>query len=105
MGMYWLGFGLITTFYPPLMDLFQTETGIAAKSDFSNHVWMHGGLDIIAFCVLLFGLSRSAVSASLIKAVAVAALMPTIAIFYSLLPDIDIGSRVTTTEIGDGLTE
>ena len=32
MAAYWLVFGLITTFYPALMDLFQTAEGVAAKS-------------------------------------------------------------------------
>ena len=48
----WLIFGLITTFYVPLMDLFQTRRGSPPKTPFSSHVWFHGGLDILALCVL-----------------------------------------------------
>lgn len=85
MCLYWLVFGLITTFSPSLMDMFQTEEGINAKTAFSNHVWTHDGLDIIAFCIILFALSRETVSRNILRAVALAALMPTIGIFYSLI--------------------
>jgi len=85
MAVYWLVFGLITIFYPALMDMFQTENGISAKTTFSNHVWLHGGFDIVALCVLLFALSREAVSRNVLVATAFAALMPAIAITYSLL--------------------
>ena len=85
MGVFWLIFGLITTFYAPLMDLFQTSEGVAAKTAFSTHVWMHGGLDILAFCVLLFALSTLPPSRTMLRAAAVAALGPTIAIVWSLL--------------------
>ena len=85
MGLFWLVFGLITTFSPSLMDMFQTEEGINAKTAFSNHVWAHDGLDIIAFCIILFALSRETISRNMLRAVALAALMPTIGIFYSLL--------------------
>lgn len=85
MGSYWLVFGLITTFYPPLMDLFQTSEGVAAKSAFSNHVWFHGGLDILSLCALLFALSMSPPSRTLLRAAALAALGPTIAIAWSLV--------------------
>ena len=85
MAVYWLIFGMITTFYAPLMDLFQTSEGIAAKTPFSTHVWMHGGLDILSFCVLLFALSTLPPSRTMLRAAAVAALGPTIAIVWSLL--------------------
>src|SRR5215467_11958040 len=84
MGAYWLVFGLITIFHPKLMDLFQTENGVNAKTSFSDHVWLHGGFDIVALCVLLFALSREKVSRNVLRATALAALMPTIAIAYSL---------------------
>ena len=48
MGVYWMGFGLITILYPPLMDLFQTAEGVEAGTEFSDHVWMHGGFDILS---------------------------------------------------------
>jgi len=86
MTVFWLVFGLITTFYPQLMDLFQTEQGVNAKTAFSNHIWRHDGLDIIAVCILLFSLSRQAtLPANLIRAAALATLMPVIAIAYSLM--------------------
>jgi hypothetical protein len=84
MASYWMVFGLITAFFPNLMDLFQTSAGVGAKTPFSDHVWFHGGLDILAFCVLLFALARETPSAKLVGAVGVAALMPTLAIGYSL---------------------
>lgn len=82
---YWLVFGLITIFYPKMMDIFQTQAGVGAKTIFSNHVWLHGGFDILALCVLLFVLAGESVSRNLLRATAVAALMPTIAIFWSLV--------------------
>jgi hypothetical protein len=85
MGAYWLVFGLITILYPKMMDMFQTENGIGAKTLFSNHVWLHGGFDIVTLCILLFALSGEVVSRRLLRATAIAALMPTIAIFYSLI--------------------
>ena len=85
MALYWMVFGLITAFYPRLMDLFQSAEGVGAKTPFSNHVWFHGGLDILAFCILLFALAREAPSSRVVGAVGVAALMPTLAIGYSFL--------------------
>jgi hypothetical protein len=85
MTTYWAVFGLITIFYPSIMDLFQTSTGVNSKTDFSNHVWLHGGFDIIALCILLFALSREKVSRNVLLATAFAALMPTTAITYSLV--------------------
>jgi hypothetical protein len=87
MAAYWLIFGLITTFYPALMDLFQTTEGIAAKTAFSDHVWMHGGLDILSVSILVFALSLApaSISALMLRAAGLAALMPAIAIAISLL--------------------
>src|SRR5258707_590062 len=85
MTAYWLVFGLITIFHPPLMDLFQTDQGINAKTGFSNHVWAHGGFDIVALCILLFALSRETVSRNILRATALAALMPSTIIAYSLI--------------------
>jgi hypothetical protein len=67
------------------MDLFQTPAGVNAKTAFSNHVWMHGGLDIISLCILLFALSGETVNRKIVRATALAALMPTLAITYSLI--------------------
>ncbi len=85
MGAYWLVFGLITTFYIRIMGLFQTSEGVAASSAYSNHVWFHGGLDILALCVLLFALPTQPPSRTMLRAAAVAALGPTIAIAWSLV--------------------
>ncbi len=85
MGIYWLVFGLITIFYPKLMDLFQTEAGVNAKTTFSDHVWRHDGFDIVALSILLFALSREMVSRNILRATALAALMTTIAIVSSLM--------------------
>src|SRR5437868_11547590 len=85
MAIFWFVFGLITTFAPGLMDMFQTQEGINAKTAFSNHVWSHDGLDIIAFCIILFALSRENISRNVLTAIAIAALMPTIGIAYGLI--------------------
>jgi hypothetical protein len=85
MALYWLIFGLITTFYPKLMDLFQTETGINSKTAYSDHVWRHDGFDILGLSVLLFVLSRETVSRNLLRATALVALLTTIAIISSLV--------------------
>jgi hypothetical protein len=83
MSLFWLVFGLITAFYPALMDLFQTSEGVAAKTIYSNHIWSHDGFDIIAFCILLYTLAGEVPSRRMIRGVAIAASMPAIAIFYS----------------------
>jgi nitrate reductase NapE component len=85
MGAYWLVFGLITTFYVQIMDLFQSPEGVAAKTAFSTHVWLHGGLDLLSLCVILFALSTQSPSRTMLRAAAVAALGPTIAIAWSLV--------------------
>jgi hypothetical protein len=84
-AIYWGGFGLVTTFYPDLMDLFLSDKGVTKSTEFSNHVWMHGGIDILALVIILLALSRETLSKNTIVATAFAALLPTIAIFYSLL--------------------
>ena len=85
MAAFWFIFGMITTFYPPLMNLFQTEAGINAVTTYSDHIWRHDGFDIIAISVLLFALSRETVSRNILRAAAVVALLVTIAITSSLL--------------------
>ena len=85
MATFWLVFGLITTFYPALMNMFQTETGITAVTSYSDHIWRHDGFDIIAISVLLFALSRETVSRNILRATAVVALLVTIAIISSIL--------------------
>ena len=85
MAAFWLVFGLITTFYPALMNMFQTETGISAVTAYSDHIWRHDGLDIIAISVLLFALSREAASRNMLRAASIVALLVTFAIISSLL--------------------
>ena len=85
MAAFWFVFGMITTFYPSLMNMFQTETGISAVTTYSDHIWRHDGFDIIAVSVLLFALSRETVSRNMLKAATVVALLVTIAIISSLL--------------------
>ena len=43
MAAFWFVFGMITTFYPALMNMFQTETGISAVTIYSDHIWRHDG--------------------------------------------------------------
>ena len=85
MGAYWVVFGLITTFYVRIMDLFQTSEGAAAGTAFSDHVWFHGVLDILALCMLLFAFSTQPPSRTMLRAAALATLGPTIAIAWSLV--------------------
>ena len=85
MAAFWLVFGLITTFYPALMNMFQTETGISAVTTYSDHVWRHDGLDIIAISVLLFALSRETVNRHILRATIIVALLVTFAIISSIL--------------------
>jgi hypothetical protein len=85
MAAFWLVFGLITTFYPRLMELFMTDEGKDATGEFSDQVWLHGGLDILSVSVLLAALSMVPSTRVTLGAAAVAALMPTAAILYTLL--------------------
>ena len=85
MAAFWLIFGIITTFFPQLMNLFQTDTGISAVTTYSDHIWRHDGFDIIAISVLLYALSRETVSRNMLTAAAIVALLVTLAIISSLL--------------------
>jgi hypothetical protein len=85
MAAFWFVFGIITTFFPALMNMFQTEAGINAVTSYSNHIWRHDGFDIIAISVLLFALSRETVSRNILRATAIVALLVTIAIMSSML--------------------
>ncbi len=85
MAVYWLIFGLITTFLPALMDMFQTEAGINAKTVYSNHIWRHDGFDILSISVLLFALSRQTAARTMVLAAAIVGLLVSIAIFLSLV--------------------
>jgi hypothetical protein len=85
MAAFWFIFGLITTFFPALMNMFQTETGINAVTDYSNHIWMHDGFDIISISVLLFAVTRETISRNMVRAAAIVATLVTIGISCSLL--------------------
>ena len=85
MAAFWLVFGLITTFYPALMNMFQTEAGLNAVTTYSNHIWRHDGFDIIAISVLLFALSREKVSRNILWAAITVAMLVTVAILSSML--------------------
>ena len=83
MSIFYLGFGMITLFYPKMMQMFQSPEGIAAGSSFANNIWMHEGLDILSVALILFVLSRNAVTPAILRTAAIVALMPFIAIVYS----------------------
>lgn len=85
MAIFWLLFGLGTTFYPRMMQLFMTPEGISASTAFSDQVWLHEGLDILSVCLLLFALSKLPVTKTTIRLAATVGLMPTAAVIYSIL--------------------
>ena len=85
MAIFWLGFGLGTTFYPRMMQLFMTPAGIAASTAFSDQVWLHGGLDILSVCLLLVALSTVSATKTTLRLVAAVGLLPTAAIVYTLV--------------------
>src|SRR5258708_5841509 len=85
MAAYWLVFGLVTIFSPSIMNLFQSAEGIGSHTALSDHVWMHRGFDMLSVSVLVFALWQASISRLMLRAVGVAALMPAIAIGYSLI--------------------
>ena len=85
MAIFWAVFGLITTFVPQLMELFMTDEGVAATSAFSDQVWLHGGLDILSVCLLLWFVSTRPTTPTGLRVAAVVALMPTAAIVWTLV--------------------
>src|SRR5918995_2791091 len=80
MVLFWLAFGLGTTFFPRMMQLFMTPEGVAASTPFSDHVWLHDGLDIISVCLLLFALSRLPVTPTTLRLAAIVGLLPALGI-------------------------
>ena len=82
---FWATFGLITTFVPQVMELFMTDEGKDAGTAFSDNVWLHDGLDILAVALLLWVLATLPASAKTLRAAAVVALAPVLAIAYSLI--------------------
>ena len=85
MSLFWLVFGLATTFYPQMMQLFMSPEGIAASTPFSDHVWLHDGIDIISVCILLFALSRLPAAQLTLRLAAIVGLLPAAVIVYTLL--------------------
>jgi hypothetical protein len=85
MALFWLVFGLGTAFYPRMMQLFMTPEGVAASTSFSDHVWLHDGLDIISVCILLFALSRLPVSPTSLRLAATVGLLPVLGIINGVL--------------------
>ena len=84
MAIFWLLFGLGTTFYPRMMQLFMTPAGVAASTPFSDQVWLHEGLDILSVCLLLVALTTVPTTKTTLRLAATVGLMPTAAIVYSL---------------------
>ena len=85
MALFWLAFGLGTAFYPRMMQLFMTPEGVAASTAFSDHVWLHDGLDIISVCLLLFALSRLPATPTTLRLAATVGLVPALGIVNGVL--------------------
>ena len=85
MALFWLAFGLGTAFYPRMMQLFMTPEGVAASTAFSDHVWLHDGLDIISVCLLLFALSRLPATPTSLRLSALVGLLPALGIANGVL--------------------
>jgi len=85
MSIFWLLFGLGTTFYPQMMQMFMTPEGIAASTPFSDQVWLHEGLDILSVSILLFALSMVPATKTTLSLAGLVGLMPTLAVVYTLL--------------------
>lgn len=85
MSIFWLMFGLGTTFYPRMMQMFMTREGVAAGTAFSDQVWLHEGLDILSVSILLFALSTVPATKTTLTLAGVVGLMPTLAVVYTLL--------------------
>ncbi len=85
MAIFWLLFGLGTTFYPRMMQLFMTPAGVAASTAFSDQVWLHEGLDILSVCLLLVALSTVPTTKTTLRLAATVGLMPAAAVIYTLL--------------------
>ena len=84
LALFYLVFGLIATFVPRLMQLFMTPRGIGAVTPFSDQVWLHDGLDILSVALLLAVFSLLPAVRATLRAAAVVALFPVVAIAYSL---------------------
>ena len=85
MALFWLAFGLGTAFYPAMMQLFMTPAGVEASTPFSDHVWLHDGLDIISVCLLLFALSFLPATRTTLRLAALVGLLPVFGIINGVL--------------------
>jgi len=85
MAIFWLIFGLGTTFYPRMMQLFMTPAGISASTPFSDQVWLHEGLDILSVCLLLWALSKLPATRTTMRLAATVGIMPAAAVVYTLV--------------------
>ena len=85
MAIFWLVFGLGTTFYPRMMQLFMTPEGVSASTAFSDQLWIHEGMDILSVCLLLVALSTVPTTKTTLRLAATVGLMPTAAIVYTWL--------------------
>lgn len=85
MAAFWLVFGLGTALYPKMMQLFMTPEGVSASTPFSDHVWLHDGLDILSVCVLLFALANVPPNRKALQAAAFVAVLPPVAMIYGLV--------------------
>ncbi len=85
MAIFWLLFGLGTTFYPRMMHLFMTPAGVSASTPFSDQVWFHEGLDILSVCLLLIALSTVSATKTTLRLAETVGLLPTAAIIYTLI--------------------
>lgn len=84
LALFWATFGLITIFYPRFMELFMTDEGEDATTGFTDNLWMHDGLDILAVTTLLLVLSTLTINRTTLIAAGVVSLKPAVAIMYSV---------------------
>lgn len=85
MGLFWMVFGLGTTLYPRMMDMFMSPAGLSASTAFADNVWLHDGLDILSVTVLLLALASVPATKRTLRSAAIVGLLPPAAIVYSLL--------------------
>ena len=85
MAIFWLLFGLGTTLYPRMMQLFMTPEGVAASTAFSDQLWIHEGMDILSVCLLLVALSTVSTTRTTLRLAATVGVLPTAAIVYTWL--------------------
>jgi len=85
MAVFWMFFGLGTSFYPRMMQWFMTPEGVAASTPFSDQVWLHDGFDILSVSLLLFALSMLPVTKTSLRLAGVVALFPGAGIISSLV--------------------